>query len=201
MPNRHPDLDRILGLARGERAAAEESGHLTACDRCAGSLAWARELLRAAAAPALDDPPRELLERAGEIAREAGARARRPTAGLSLARLVGGLLARPAAAGVRGPARASRRLYESEGAHVDLEIGEAAEDAELCRVTGQLLDPEGETADALAILWRGGSVAAHSAADEAGAFVFPSVPPGTYRLEVWSPERMRVVRVDPLELP
>ena len=193
----HTTLDRLVEIALGAAAAEAEAAHLAACERCRRARSWAEELVLAGGRR-LDEPPAEAMERAAAIGRDPVARAPR-RARLSIARLVTDLFARPAPAGVRGGAGASRRLlYESEGAELDLEIAPAAADAERCRLTGQLLDPG--AVDALAILWRAGVVAAHAAGDESGAFVFPRVEPGTYRLEVWLPADARVVRVEDLEV-
>lgn len=217
----HPSIERIFDAISGGRgrdaARADEhaghdaaghddasvTGHLATCPACRATGEWIESVLDATAEGALPEPPADVLERAIAIAAELPAPVRRPepSSRWSIARLVRDALERPALAGVRGDAAGRRELYEAEGAHLDVEVTAAPDDAARCRVTGQILiddapPPEG----ALAMLWAEGRVVARAAGDEIGVFLLDDVPPGEYRLEVWAEAAGRAIRVESLTI-
>lgn len=201
---RHPSLGGIYDTVRRSNGPGDEvARHLVECARCAESAAWIQGVLAAVALGPLPEPSDGALARAISIP-ETAARPRRREATLprwSLARLVPDAFARPAMAGVRGGFTAQRFLYEAEDAHLDLEIAAAPGDAELRRLTGQLvIEGSRQTDEVLAVLWRDSQVAARAAGDELGIFVLDDVVPGTYRLEVLSPATEHAVRVAALAI-
>ena len=119
----------------------------------------------------------------------------------SLARLVFDSLASPLPAGVRGRSAGRRLFYEAGWADLDIEIREAPANSEVFRVMGQLLDSgTSKSADLIAALWSGESLAVQAMGDSTGLFVFPEVQPGSYRMEIWTPERASGITIEPFEL-
>ena len=199
---RHPSLERIFDAVRlSDRPSDDITRHLAECARCAESTAWIEEVLAAVAEGPLPEPSAEALERAISIpetvARPGVPEASRPR--WSLAQLVRDAFARPATVGVRGGSTAQRFLYETEDAHLDLEIAAAPGDAEHRRLTGQLMvEGSRQPEEVLVVLWQDSHVVARAFGDELGIFVFDDVVPGTYRLEAWSGATGRAVRVEKL---
>ncbi len=194
-------FDFLRGKLAEERAGSVRS-HVTECEGCGATSDWLAKLLAATAEGPLPEPPAALLERAFEILPRKPAASRVRRRGWSLSRLVLDSFTQPLPAGVRGAADAGRRLlYRADDADLDLEVRETPGDRPAFRVTGQLLVPGAPPpADLFAALWSHEAVAAHAAGDELGLFVFPEVPPGNYRLEVWVPAEGRGIRIEPLEL-
>lgn len=202
---RCPSPEEIFDLLRGklgiERAGLVR-GHVSDCAGCAATSAWLEEVLAAAADGPLPEPPAAVLERAYEIVPKKPATTRVQRRGWSASRLVLDSFAQPLPAGLRGVADGGRRLlYRADDADLDLEVRETPGDRPGFRVTGQLLVRGAlPPADLFAALWSDEAVTAHAAGDELGLFVFPEVPPGTYRLEIWVPGQGRGIRVEPLAL-
>lgn len=196
----HLDLERIVDLARGlAPATAEESAHLEGCDRCAGAAGWVRDVAEAAAVGPLESPADAALERAIALADEMP----RLRARWSPARLLPDAFARPERVGVRSTGSvAGRRLYEAEGATLDIELAASPADPEQWRITAQLERSDAPPAgDVLAVLWRGDAALARAEGDPSDVFVFDRVAPGAYRLEAWSPAAGAAVRIEALDLP
>jgi hypothetical protein len=200
-PSAEEMFDLLRGKLTGERAQSVRD-HVSGCAGCAATADWLAGTLSVAAEGPLPEPPAEVLERAFEIVPRKPATSRPARRGWALSRLVVDSLTQPLPAGVRGTADAGRRLlYHADGADLDLEVRETPGDRPVFRVTGQLLIPGAEPPlDLLAVLWSGETVVAHTPGDELGLFVFPEVPAGSYRLEVWVPGDGRGLRIEPFEL-
>ena len=200
-PSAEEMLDFLRGKLTGERAQTVRH-HAAACEACAATSDWVAKVIATAAEGPLPEPPAAVLERAFEIVPRKAAAGRAPRRGWSLSRLVVDSLTQPLPAGVRGAAAAGRRLlFHADDADLDLEVRETPGDRPAFRVTGQLLIPGAQPPpDLLAALWSGETVVAHTSGDELGLFVFPEVPPGRYRLEVWVPGDGRGLRIEPFEL-
>jgi hypothetical protein len=196
---RHPSLGGIFDAVRRSDAPGDDiARHLVECGHCAESAAWIEGVLAAVARGPLPEPTAEALSRAIAIPETAPRPKRReaPRSRWSLARLLPDAFARLAMAGVRGGSTTQRFLYETEDAHLDLEVAAAPGDAERRRLTGQLvIEGTRQTDEVLAVLWQDSQIAARAAGDELGIFVLDDVVPGTYRLEVLSPVTGHAVRV------
>jgi hypothetical protein len=196
---RHPSLGGIFDAVRLTDGPGDDfARHLAECAHCAESAEWIEGILAAVAQGPLPEPTAEALARAISIPETAPRPRRRESTRQrwSLARLVPDAFARPAMAGVRGGPTAQRFLYETEMAHLDLEVATAPGDAERRRLTGQLvIEGSPQSGDVLAVLWRESYIAARAIGDELGVFVLDDVAPGSYRLEVLSPTTGHSVRV------
>jgi hypothetical protein len=202
---RCPSSEEIFDLFRGKLAEEREQtvrSHIAECEGCGATSEWVAKVLAVTADGPLPEPPAAVLERAFEIVPRQPATSRVPRRGWSLSQLVLDSLTQPLPAGVRGAADTGRRLlYRADDADLDLEVRETPGDHPAFRVTGQLLIPGSPPpADLFVALWSHEAVTAHAAGDELGLFVFPEVPPGTYRLEVWVPGEGRGIRIEALEL-
>lgn len=200
----HPSLDRILDRLLDPTGAGGQArdlaAHLASCEQCREADRWARQLVLAVAEGPPVAAPEALIDRALGIP-EAEPRVRPATARWSIAWLVQDAFARPALAGVRGGATTRRMLYELDGGHVDIEIAPSPEDGESVRLTGQLLlDDAPPPEDVVALLWRDRSVVARASGDATGMFLLPSVPAGTYQLDLLSLASGRAVRVGSMKV-
>ena len=195
-----PSIDRILDVLRaGSDADSDVRNHLDRCPRCAPARNWLERLLHATAAGPLVEPPTSVFERAIGVfqGRALKSRPARP----SLARLVIDSLTMPLPAGVRGKGNGRRLFYDAGWADVDIEVREAPQNAEVFRVTGQVLVADTPTpTDLIATIWAEDSVAAYALGDQTGLFVFPEVSPGAYRLEIWTPADADGITIEPFQL-
>lgn len=199
--NDHLTSDQLFEWARtqGQDSDPQVKTHLSGCDECRGWSTWIARILESASAGPLDEPPAAVVDRAMAIARDE--EVRRPQAGKawSLGRLMRDTLVQPAVAGVRGVAVGQRLLYEADGAHLDLEITARGVGNVTFRVQGQVILPGDEPAeDLLAVLYRDARAVTGAEGDAMGVFVLRDVPHGEYRLEVWSMETGRAIRIEPV---
>lgn len=195
-------LDELLDVLRGRRLGGDPAAthHIDHCPQCGSARAWLERVLDATADGPLPEPPLSVIERAiGVFPREPIREGRRERP--SLARLVLDSLAMPLPAGLRGRSAGRRLLYDAGWADLDIEIREAPLNSEAFRVTGQLLVAGGSPpTDLIAALWSEESMALHAIGDPMGLFVFPEVPPGAYRLEIWTPAQAGGITIEPFEL-
>lgn len=196
-----PAIDRILdSLRAGSQADPDVRQHLEHCPRCASVRDWLERLLDATAEGPLVEPPAAVLQRAIGVFPGGASKRVRPKRP-SLARLVIDSLAMPLPAGVRGGSDGRRLFYEAGWADVDIEVREAPRNAEAFRVTGQVLVVGTPTpTDLIAAIWVEDRVTAYAMGDQTGMFVFPEVPPGAYRLEIWTPEQADGITIQPFRL-
>ena len=200
-PGPCPAIDRILDALRaGGHADPDVMRHLDRCPQCAPTRAWLERLLDATSDGPLVEPPSAVLQRAIGVFPGRAFKTSRPTRP-SLARLVIDSLTVPLPAGVRGRSNGRRLFYEAGWADVDIEVREAPLNADAFRVTGQVLVVGTPTpTDLIAAIWVEDRVTAYAMGDQTGLFVFPEVPPGAYRLEIWTPEQADGITIQPFRL-
>ena len=172
-----PPHEQLRDILEGLRPHdAEFVAHLSGCASCRGALGALAPLFEAGGVP-LPEPPAELIARATAIPDAWRRPAERGSQRWSIATLLRSALTDPVAAGVRGATATDRRLYEADGAQIDLAV-EAVESVPWTAcVTGQVLAAtEGPLEDLVAALWANDRQVASVAADEAG--VCPGVEVG-----------------------
>jgi len=180
-PSPHVSFERLTDLVEGRVPADEQPnlhGHLAACSRCAGDLAWLKRAVTLMRTDESQDASAPVIARAVRLFQ---ARAEQAAPALNLRERVLAVLRfdsaqRPLALGLRAGQAAARQLLFSAGERdLDVRLTRAG-DAWV--VSGQILGPEASGEVEL----RGDASCVLAALNDLSEFALPPIPAGRYAL-------------------
>ena len=199
----HPPFDRLADLAEG-RVEADDRGtlqrHVSDCARCLADVEWLTDTIGLMRTDNMESPPEHVVHRAVRLFRQHRIKMQAEPAYL-LQRLVGMLrfdsaVAAPAVGLRVGTDEATRQLvFDAQPYEVELRMRTTSRG---WAVVGQLLGPA-ESVEAGDVELIGADTTVRASLTELLEFSLPSVPAGTYRLELHVDERTNI-EIPSLEL-